>query len=154
MSPRARRPTDEAVTELRDPDRLPLRIGVRPGDGAVELATPTQLDPRRPIEQGTPTAIAARPERSEPIRVISMKERTTAQLARAEEQRVPLHVQLRSMAEVAGRHDTPAGLGHLAPPRDGREVRARHARANLVWVCAGIVLACAISLAIWFVAGR
>jgi hypothetical protein len=131
---------------------------------AVEQATPTQIDERSPVAGGTPGAFprAATPipvargaERSEPIRVISMKDQTEAQRRPSDEMQAPLHVQLRSLAEVSRhRADTPVGLGHLAPPRDPREVRSRRLRANLGWGCVAIALAAAISFAIWWIAGR
>jgi hypothetical protein len=106
----------------------------------------------RPVEQGTPTVVA-RPEPSEPIRVFSMKDQTAPQ-RRPDAQRAPLHVQLRSLAEVSRRHDTPpVGLGRLAPPRDPRQARARRLRDNLGWACVALGLAGAISLAIWLAAG-
>jgi hypothetical protein len=139
MSARVRKPTDEVRTEVHDPARR----------GPVENAAPTYID--RPPE-AVPVPAAA--ERSEPIRVISMKNRPDTDRPRDPE-RAPLQVKLRSMAEVAGRRNTPAaGLGHLAPPRDPREVRARRMRANVVWACVAIGLACAITLAIWLLAGR
>lgn len=164
-------PDDEPATQVRDPRRAPQphpRIGVR----AVEHATPTQIDDA-PLYQGTPTAIDADPsrpvpvaigadpshpalratERSEPIQVFSMKDQMTGP-ARPGVERRPLHVQLRSLAEVAGRHDTPVNLGRLAPPRDPRQARARRIRANVLWACVAIVLACGISLVVWFAAGR
>lgn len=152
---RARRPTDEG-TEVYTPERQRALFGASPGDRiAVEQATPTQIDGELP----TPVASAPTPveaslpiERSEPIRVISMKNRAQSE-PRAEEPRVPLHVQLRSMAEVAG-HGRSAGLGRLAPPRDPQQARRRRQRDNVVWVCAAVILACAISLGIWFIAGR
>jgi len=125
----------------------------------VEYATPTHVDqgpggaPEPPGGQAVPVESRRRLERSEPIRVISMKDHE-APKPRAEEARVPLHVQLRSMAEVAGLHDAPVDLGNLAPPRDPRQARARRLRANVVWAGVAIVLACVISLAIWFIAGR
>lgn len=135
-----------------------------PTRGPIELATPTHIDPAlveatppvEPASSGEPAAPVARRrglERSEPIRVISMKEQTEAAQRRSDEGRVPLHVQLRSLAEVAG-HDTPVELGRLAPPRDPRAARARHVRANVIWACVAIALAGAISLAIWLIAGR
>ena len=129
-----------------------------PGRPAVEVATPTEVDPSAGAEGGpnAAVAVALRPggERSEPIRVISMKDHAEAARPRPEEARVPLHVQLRSIAEVAGLHDAPVALGNLAPPRDPRQARARRLRANVLWAGVAIVLACAISLAIWFIAGR
>src|SRR5262245_21414487 len=167
MTTRARRPTDETGTEVYTPETRRALVGASPGDRIAEQATPTEIDSElptpvassptpveaMPVEQATPTVVAARPERSEPIRVISMKNRAPSE-PRAEEPRVPLHVQLRSMAEVAGTHGRAAGLGHLAPPRDPQQARRRRQRDNVVWACAAILLACAISLGIWFIAGR
>jgi hypothetical protein len=125
-----------------------------PGRAQVEQATPTHLDPGLPA-LGVPVALARGAQRSEQIRVISMKERAEVQHPRNAEQRVPLHVQLRSMAEVAGVRDTPpGGLGNLAPPRDPREARARHRRDDAIWACIALALAGAIMLAVWFVARR
>jgi hypothetical protein len=177
MTTRARRPTDETGTEVHDRgrgralfggspgdrvgaapespqswERDATEVAARPGAPAVEQPTPTPIDPRPPLEPGTPTELSARPERSEPIRVISMKDRADTARPRTEP-RAPLHVQLRSMAEVAGLQEPRNALGRLAPPRDPREVRARRRRDNVVWACVAIILACAISLAIWFVAG-
>jgi hypothetical protein len=170
MTMRARRPTEDTGTEVYTPERRRELFGASPGDRIAEQATPTEIapGPLPPAEQATPTEVAARPERlaampngerpaampnGEPIRVISMKNRAQSE-PRADEPRVPLHVQLRSMAEVAGTHDRAAGLGHLAPPRDPQQARRRRQRDNVVWACAAILLACAISLGIWFIAGR
>lgn len=114
-------------------------------DGVPELATPTEVDP---------LIHARRTERSEPIRVISMKAQADEQKAKAEERRVPLHVQLRSMGEAARRHDTPVGLGHLAPPRDPQQARVRRARRYLLRAGVALGLAAVIALAFWLVAGR
>ncbi|TMQ10917.1 MAG: hypothetical protein E6J90_31715 [Deltaproteobacteria bacterium] len=161
MTVRARRETDEGVGVFGPGRRAQ----------AVEQATPTHVDAPisqlsratdaaiaqlpQGVEQATPTELMARPERSEPIRVISMKERAASQPRgdATPEPRVPLHVQLRTMAEVAGVHDR-ADLGHLAPPRDPRRARARRWRDNVVWGCIALALACGISLVIWLLAGR
>jgi hypothetical protein len=150
MTTRARRPTDGTRTDTWELDAT--QVTPRPGTAPIERST-TSFDPRPPIEQGTPTELTARPERSEPIRMISMKDRATGRPPPSEP-RVPLHVQLRSMAEVAGVHEPGCGLGRLAPPRDPRQARARRRRANLAWACVAIALACGITLAIWLVAGR
>lgn len=114
------------------------------------------------VEQATPTELTARPECSEPnaappsesLRMISMKAQAEAGAVRAAaEPRVPLHVQLRTMAEAAGVHEA-AGLGRLAPPRDPQQARMRRRRADLAWACVAVVLAGGISLAIWLIAGR
>jgi hypothetical protein len=125
----------------------------RPGLPAVERATPTHVDPRRGIEQGTPTEVTARAERSEPIRVFSMKDHSGPQKPRTDERRA-MQVQLRSMSDVSRQHDPPVDLGHLAPPRDPRQARNRRLIDNVIWGCVAIMLACAIMLAIWFIAGR
>jgi hypothetical protein len=145
VSARAHRPADEVATELSDEER----------QGALRATPPpsaSPLDPHPPIGAAAPIE-RSRLERSEPIRVISMKDHTAAAKPRSEGVRGPLNVQLRSMAEVAGRNDTPVRLGHLAPPRDPRQARARRVRDNVVWACVAVALACAISLAIWFIAG-
>lgn len=138
---------------------------VAPRPVPVEQATPTRIDTPVPVppagvaEQATPTELTARIERSEPIavppieplRVISMKDQAGARAAA--EPRVPLHVQLRTIAEVAGVHE-PAGLGRLAPPHDPRQARKRRQRANLAWAGVAVILAAGISIAIWLIAGR
>ena len=58
------------------------------------------------------------------------------------------------MAEVAGVHAPAGGLGRLAPPRDPQQARKRRQRDNVVWACVAVLLACAISLGIWLLAGR
>lgn len=115
----------------------------RPGSSPVALPATAQ--------QATPTTVV-HAERSEPIRVISMKQVAADRESTAP--RAPLHVQLRSMAEIAGVHSPNKQLGRLAPPRDPRQVRARRRRADLAWAGLAIVLAAAISLAIWLLAGR
>jgi hypothetical protein len=144
---------------------LVTEVGPRPV--AVEQATPTRIDTPMPVppaaaaEQATPTELTARIERSEPVavppgeplRVISMKDQAEAGARAAAEPRVPLHVQLRAIAEVAGVHDV-AGLGRLAPPHDPRQARKRRRRADLAWAGVAVVLAAGISIAIWLIAGR
>jgi hypothetical protein len=171
MSARARRPTDDLATEVFDdararhgpptgqPEAFELaatEVTPTPGPADAEWETPTQIDPA-PVAPGEPAApkrLARGAERSEPIRVISMKDAAEARASLDAEARVPLHVQLRSIAEVAGLHDQPADLGTLAPPRDPRKARARRRRDNLVWLGVAFALAGLIMLAIWLVAGR
>jgi len=140
----------------------------------VEQATPTRIDTPVPVaaavraplagaaEQATPTEVTARLERSEPIaevppgeplRVISMKDQAEGGTRAPVEQRVPLHIQLRAIAEVAGVHEA-AGLGRLAPPHDPRQARKRRRRADLAWAGVAVALAAGISTAIWLIAGR
>jgi hypothetical protein len=157
MTVRAPRSTEDQAPGRADAPASPEahdsfeRDKTREGMGFAGVAQATQVVARRPVEQGTPIEVA-RPERSEPIRVFSMKDQT-APRRRPDEQRAPLHVQLRSLAEVARRNDTPVGLGRLAPPRDPRQARARRLRGNLGWACVALGLAGAISLAIWLAAG-
>jgi hypothetical protein len=174
MTARARRPTQDG-TGVHDHGRRRVLFGASPGDrvaGASESwdhdateVTPRPAQPpaqlsaqspaQPPIDQATPTELTARPERSEPLRVISMKDRTGDDARpRNAEHRVPLHVQLRSMAEVAGLRDPRNALGRLAPPHDPRRARRRRQRDNAMWACVAIVLACGISLGIWLIAGR
>lgn len=150
MTARSRTPTDEVRTEVFDRggesfESAITDVTARPGAAPVEQATPTFLDP-------VPAAPAR--EHGEPIRVISMKDQADARRWN-EEPRAPRQVQLRAMAEVFSQADTPPrGLGHLAPPRDARQARARRMRGNLGWAFVAIALAGAIMLAIWFAAGR
>ena len=148
MTGRAKSPTD--TTDVAS------RPTLREMDdaAATRVDAPRALpgDPARPIEQATPTEVTARAERSEPIRVISMKDASAPRKPRTDERRA-VQVQLRSIAE-ARRHDTPVDLGHLAPPRDPRQARNRRLIDNVIWGSVAIMLACAIMLAIWFVAGR
>jgi len=168
MTTRARRPTDEVGTEIFDAERRHALLGgpgqriessehdatevtPRPGGPIAEGATPTHIDPL----PAAPIAVG-RAERSEPIRVVSMKDQLDRDRPRPDEARLPRPVQLRSMAEVArrGRADTPLGLGNLAPPRDPRQARARRVRANVVRAGVALGLACALAFAIWLIAGR
>ncbi len=148
----------ELVTEVTPrpvPADLTEGFAPRPAGEAGRVPTPHLAS----LDQAAPTELTARPERSEPLRVISMKDRVEGGVPRAAaEPRVPLHVQLRTMAEVAGVHD-PAGpgradLGHLAPPHDPRQARMRRRRADLAWACVAVALAGGITLAIWLIAGR
>jgi hypothetical protein len=132
MTGRAKRPTDKLGPPGSARDADVTEIASRPTLREMDDAAPT---PR------------------EPIRVISMKDASGPRKPRTDERRA-VKVQLRSIAE-ARRHDTPpAGLGHLAPPRDPKKARNRRLIDNVIWGCVAIMLACAIMLAIWLVAGR
>jgi hypothetical protein len=164
-----RRSSDDTAATVYDGDRAAAaahetfeldatEVNRQVAHTAVEQGTPTHVDP--PWLDPAAPALIARAERSEPIRAISMRDQVDAQNRRPNEQhdphnpRVPLHVQLRSIAEASGRHREVRNLGHLAPPRDPRQARARHRRGNLLWACAALALAGSIALAIWLVAGR
>jgi len=153
MSGRSSTP-DDAKTAIYDPKRAKSETqrGTASGAHDVQLATPTAVDPRRPVEQAAPPAPAPAPAPrriSEPLRVVSMKDvgSTTVKTARP----VP-KPQIRSIAEVTGRTARPPGMGRLAPPRDPKEVRARRMRDNVIWACLAVILACGVTLAIWFLA--
>jgi hypothetical protein len=150
MTDRARGPDDVSFEgDITD-------VSSRPTLRAIEDAAATRVDlPQelpRAADPATPTEVTARAERSEPIRVISMKDASGPRKARTDERRVA-QVQLRSIAD-ARRNDTPVDLGHLAPPRDPRKARNRRLIDNVIWGSVAIMLACAIMLAIWFVAGH
>jgi hypothetical protein len=142
-------PVEQATpTRIDTPVPVPPAAVLAPLAGAAEQATPTELTAR--FERSEP--IAAAPP-SEPLRAISMKDRAEGRTRAPVEQRVPLHVQLRAIAEVAGVHEA-AGLGRLAPPHDPRQARSRRRRANLAWAGVAVALAAGISIAIWLIAGR
>jgi hypothetical protein len=184
MSERARRPTERdgskifdeagrqpvAITASGSPEVLPggpapfesfelavTEVTPMPGRAQLEQIFPSHDAPPGP-PPAAPVGGAIDAQRSEPIRVISMKDRTGghkargAQEAETDDQRVPLQVQLRSIAEVAGLRDSGIGLGNLAPPRDPRQAQARRVRSNVIWASVAIVLACAIMLVVWLVA--
>jgi hypothetical protein len=159
-APPAARATTPAPAAPDAPTGAVTDVTPRPVLHAVEVPTPTQVEPATPTEvtaraersgpeAGPPGSMTR--ERSEPIRVFSMKDATEA--PRQTDERRAMQVQLRSFAE-ARRHETPVGLGHLAPPRDPRKARTRRLVDNLMWGCIAIMLACGIMLAIWLIAGR
>jgi hypothetical protein len=149
MSGRSRTP-DDAKTSIYDPKRAKsaTQRGTASGVHDVPIATPTDVDPRRPVEHGAPTEPTPR-RQSEPLRVVSMKD--TGETAVKAAREVP-KAQIRSIAEVTGRTARPSGMGRLAPPRDPKEVRARRVRDNVIWACLAVILACGVTLAIWFLA--
>jgi hypothetical protein len=130
-------------------DQVTLREMEPAPSGAAAPAVP-----RPPVLPAAPAERRRELQRSEPIRVISMKDQAEAQKPRRDDPRAQLQVQLRSLAEVRGRSDTPVRLGNLAPPRDPRQARARRMRDNVIWAGVAIALACVIALAIWLVARR
>jgi len=157
MTARSRPPTDQQRTAIYDPERQ----GRRPG---VEMGTPTEVSPPR-FEASRASPERARSEPSEPIRVISLKgppseERRAMQGPASEERRaVQAHQpRLRRLSEVSPqrRHTAtpPGGLGYLAPPRDPREVATRRRREYLRWGSVVVILAVAVMLGVWFLAGR
>jgi hypothetical protein len=162
MTTRAHRPTDKAAGYCGTdghggPGGSQIAPDTAPSEASVAAAAfesfegdPTEVSERAgaTLIDSAPTYLdMARPERSEPIRMISMKPRSDTDRPR-DEMRAPPRVRLRSLAEVSGDH-APVDLGHLAPPRDPRKVRIQQVRRQ--WTRAGItvVLAIAVALAIW-----
>jgi hypothetical protein len=155
MTARSRPPTDQQRTKVYDPDdshRQRTKYG-------LEIGTPTEVTPppEEPIARAgaASSAPAAGAERGEPIRVFSMK----AQGAPSEE-RPPVkqhQPRLRRLSEVSPQRRAamtpPGGLGYLAPPRDPRQVRTRRWREYVQWGSAVVILAGAVMLGVWFLAG-
>ena len=140
---RRRPPTDEQKTEIYDSGQRartnkPTRKGFESGE--VQLPTPTEIDPPR--------------ERSEPIRVISMK--TPAELA-AEKKQVEQRkhqVEIRALSDVMRQSTPPRGHGYLAPPVDHRQRRVRRLRDWVIWGSVLVIISCVVMLGVWFLAGR
>jgi len=162
MTARSRPPTDQQKTSTYDSSR-DARAEVR--GAAVEIGTPTEVTPPRQDareggagaspEAASPGAVAG-PERSEPLRVISMKAPRAA--ASEESQPVKQHKpRLRRLSEVSPQRRAamtpPGGLGYIAPPRDPREVRTRRWREYVMWGSIVVILAAAVMLGVWFLAG-
>jgi len=161
MSGRSRPPTDEQKTGFFDSKSVRPRPksettrGYSSGEEGtgvgLEIASPTR------VEIATPTQVTRPTNKSEPLRVISMK--TPAELA-AERKRAQavagqhqLKAEIRSLADVHKRNDTPAhGMGYLAPPRDVKHVRARRLREWVLWGSVVVIVSCAVMLAVWFLA--
>ncbi len=146
---------DDRTRRSPDPARRAKAATQRGHDGASGPA-PRPSNPRAlPLAAPHPSVIqpAVQPprDRSEPMRVISMK--TPADLDNEEKaQRVLPVVKLRAISEI---HQAPTrGMGNLAPPRDPREVRSRRLRDNVIWGALAVILASVVTLAIWFLARR
>lgn len=115
--------------------------GAPAGPADPALATPTTVDPLPPPPS----------QASQPLRVISRKspEVDTGPVPRAPV--VPREVKLRQLADV--RPVAPVlPMGNLAPPRDRREARSRHVRANLWWSVVAVLVAAIVGLIVWFLA--
>lgn len=155
---RRRAPTDEQRTEIYDStQRARANRPTKKGFESGEIAIPTKPDKGQTLEIGTPTEIdPPRKERSEPIRVISMK--TPAEIAaenkakRAAKQHKP---EIRALADVVGQRSTPPrGMGNLAPPADPKERNVRKLRDWLIWGSILVIISCAVMLGVWFLAGN
>lgn len=145
-------PRDEGASHTEAPTRvegfsredLPPRRAKEPTRRGHEGPSASREKPR-PAPEPVPR------DRSEPMRVISMK--TPGDLEGKEKvQRVLPVVKLRAISEV--RQTPPRGLGNLAPPFDPREARSRRLRDNVIWASLAVILASVVTLAIWFLAQR
>jgi hypothetical protein len=143
---RQRPPTDELKTELYDSQRTrgtkPTKRGHESGEQTVEIGTPTEIDPPRK-------------ERSEPIRVISMK--TPAEVA-AENKKVTAKQHrpaIRALSDVIGGNATPPhGMGNLAPPVNYKERNVRKLRDWVIWGSVLVIISCVVMMSVWFLARR
>lgn len=100
------------------------------------------------------SARAKKPTGKPPFRAISMK--TPGHEPPPADQGTPdlRKAKLRAISEVSPIPQTPRNLGYLAPPRNAAEVRARRVRDYVIWGSIAVMLACAIALAVWFLARR
>lgn len=146
-----RPPTDEDTeTAVFDGQGLRPKRPTARGVGGNRAESLKEAQRRRAVELATPTEITGPYDRSEPIRVISMK--TPEEIAPDVKHPTP-HVKrpkLRSLSSVTP--TTGARMGHLAPPRDPKGVRARKLRDVVVWGSVVIIVGCAVMLGVWFLA--
>ncbi len=160
---RRRPPTDEQKTEIYDSQsgkraKTATKKGFEsgeiglPAERAVEIGTPTDIDP---VVAATTSKGPPPRDRSEPIRMISMK--TPAEIA-AEKKKVEAKqhkAEIRALSDVVGRHNTPPrGMGYLAPPVDHRQRRVRKLRDWVIWGSVLLIISCAVMLGVWFLATR
>jgi hypothetical protein len=137
---------DDSETSIYDPTeprpRTATARGLAPQRAAsmqkhVEIATPTQVDP-------VPR------DRSEPIRVISMKTPAAVDTGKQPVVVPPKQVVLRSLSELSDNRQRP--LERMAPPRDPKEVRARRLRDYVIWGSLVVIVGSIVMLAVWFIA--
>jgi hypothetical protein len=86
------------------------------------------------------------------LQAISMKTPGQAATSASAPNATPMlaRPKLRGRAEVAPASQQ--NLGHVAPPYDPDEARARQVREYVIWSCVAVILASAIALVVWFVA--
>jgi hypothetical protein len=165
MSQRASPPTEDIGTATLESNRVRARFDAAPPAPPRSSSEPvdafegdaTEENPRQglaTVEQPTPTEIdpSVPSPPAAPVRVISMKKHAEGRRA-IPEHRVPLHVQLRTLAEVAGHHELQPGLGHLAPPRELAQAPACPVRGIAIRVGIAVALGFAAALVIWFLVG-
>ena len=152
---RKRPPTDDQKTSIydsRNPKPRP-KTATKRGFESGEIAVPTLPDKgQTTLDIGTPTEIdPPRKERSEPIRVISMK--TPAELAAEKKQAKQHRPEIRALSDVLPRNATPPrGMGRLAPPADPKQARVRKLRDWLIWGSVLVIISCVVMLGVWFLA--
>ena len=137
MSARSRKPTDPDKTV---PERPPVR---EPARDSMEDAKTSIFDSGNYHKPSSRTG---------PIQVISMKTPGDEKIAADHMTVQPLkRPMLRAMSEVSSQAQI--NLGYLAPPVDHSQRRKRKARDAIMIASLSIIIACAIALVIWFVAG-
>ena len=151
---RQRRPTDDQKTEIYDSRKPKPRAktatkkGFESGDSheTLDIGTPTEIDLSLRARE------AARQDRSEPIKVISMKAPEADKKRGEAKQHKP---EIRSLSDVLPRSATPPrGMGRLAPPADPKQARVRRLRDWLIWGSVLVIISCVVMLGVWFLAGR
>src|SRR5690606_27397595 len=113
---------------------------------------PAVAQPAAAPVQPAPIQVISKKATQPPIQAISMKDRDAPPKEGAASGSTPMlpRPKLRAMSEV-----TPVSqqnLGHVAPPYDPVEARARKLREYVVWGCLSVILASVIALVVWFAA--
>ncbi|HEY5938217.1 MAG TPA: hypothetical protein VIU61_26380 [Kofleriaceae bacterium] len=147
---RARSPTlrgSAAVDEERT-DVDPEKQDNAQDNAKTRIAVPRS---KRQTKRGSKASpVPVKPERSEPLPIISMKDALSAS---AEKRAAKEHrVQLRPLSEVRRAETQPQNLGFLAPPRDPKAVRIRRFHDLVMWGSVVVIVGCLVMLAVWFLA--
>lgn len=140
--------TEEVDTKVFDEERTDVDPD-KQDNAKTRIAVPRS---KRPTKRGTKTGspVPVRPERSEPLPIISMKDALSAS---AEKRAAKEHrVQLRPLSEVRRAETQPQNLGYLAPPRDPKAVRIRRFHDLIMWGSVVVIVGCLVMLAVWFLA--
>lgn len=132
--------------------KTPTKRGFESG----QIAVPTIPDKgqtireRPPLDIATPTEVdPLRKERSEPIRVISMKSPAETQKKQVKHHKA----EIRALSDVTGKQQTPPrGMGYLAPPANQKERNVRKLRDGLMWGSVLVIISCVVMLGVWFLA--
>jgi len=159
MSARRKRPSvgDRVERTIVD-GPLAQRIHDEP---AAPAGATTIVDPPHPpiqviskMDRSGPIQAISKMDRSGPIQVISMKTQAPAAGEPGAQAQPSTPVlprpKLRAVSDI-----TPVkqqNLGHVAPPYDPEQARARRVREYVIGGCVAVILASAIALVVWFVA--